>query len=69
MDENRADGIITRAEWLAALDSVTRKPALSRDILRLLERGTSDPPEFLADLFTKAGVDFELDEKGVPRLR
>ncbi|MBC8025807.1 MAG: hypothetical protein H7Y89_07440 [Steroidobacteraceae bacterium] len=69
LDENRADGIITRAEWLAALDSVTRKPALSRDILRLLERGVSDPPEFLAELLTKAGVDFELDEKGVPRLR
>ena len=48
---------------------MTRKPALSRDIERLLDRGASDPAEFLAELFTKAGIDFELDEKGVPRLR
>lgn len=69
LDENRVDGIVTRAEWLAALDSATRKPALSRDILRLLERGASDPPEFLAEMFTKAGVAFDTDEKGIPRLR
>jgi hypothetical protein len=69
VDGNREDGIITRAEWLSALDSVTRKPALSRDIQRLLERGASDPPEFLAELLAKAGVDIEIGEKGVPRLR
>jgi hypothetical protein len=69
LDENRRDGIISRAEWLAALDAATRKPALSRDILRLLERGAADPPEFLAELLAKAGVDIEIGEKGVPRLR
>ena len=69
LDENREDGIITRTEWLAALDAATRKPALSRDILRLLERGTADPPEFLAALLANAGVDIEVDEKGIPRLR
>jgi hypothetical protein len=69
IDENRADGIITRTEWLAALDSASRKPALSRDILRLLERGVSDPPEFLGELLAKAGADVEIDEKGMPRLR
>jgi hypothetical protein len=69
LDANRQDGIVSRAEWLAALDTATRKPALSRDIRQLLERGAKDPPEFLAELLAKAGVDIERGEKGVPRLR
>jgi hypothetical protein len=69
IDDNRADGVITRAEWLAALDSATRKPALSRDILRLLERGAADPPEALGELLAKAGLDVEIDPAGMPRLR
>lgn len=69
IDRNRADGVITRAEWLAALDDATRNPTLSRDIARLLDRGVSDPAEFLADLFTRAGISFETDASGIPRLR
>jgi hypothetical protein len=69
LDDNRADGMITRAEWLAALDAATRKPALSRDIQRLLERGVADPPEYLGELLAKAGLDVEIDPAGLPRLR
>ena len=69
IDENRADGVITRAEWLAALDTVTRRPALSRGIARLLDRGASDPREFLADLLLEAGADIEIDAAGMPRLQ
>jgi hypothetical protein len=69
IDANRADGIVTRAEWLAALDAATRKSELSRDIARLLDRGASDPKEFIADLLLRAGVDFELDSRGIPQLR
>ncbi len=69
IDANRAAGIVTRAEWLAALDTATRRPDLSRDIARLLDRGAADPKEFIADLLTRAGVDFELDARGIPQLR
>jgi len=69
IDRNRADGVVTRAEWLAALDDATRNPALGRDIERLLDRGVSDPAEFLANLFTRAGISFETDASGIPRLR
>ena len=68
IDTNRADGIVSRAEWLAALDSASRKPELSRDIARLLDRGVADPPAFIASLFERAGVVHSIDERGMPRL-
>jgi hypothetical protein len=69
IDANRADGVVTRAEWLAALDVATRKPELSRDIARLIDKGVPDPKDFIADLLLRAGVPFELDADGLPRLR
>ncbi|MEJ0086030.1 MAG: hypothetical protein WDO72_10125 [Pseudomonadota bacterium] len=69
LDANRADGIVSRAEWLAALDAATRKPDLSRDIAHLLDRGAPEPEDFIADLLGRAGVDFTLDTAGVPKLR
>lgn len=69
VDANRADGVVTRADWLAALDSATRRPALGRDIARLLDRGVDDPGEFITDLLARAGVNFETDAAGFPRLR
>ena len=68
IDSNRVDGIVSRAEWLAALDSASRKPDLSRDIARLLDRGVPDPKAFIAALFTRAGVTHSLDAQGMPRL-
>lgn len=69
IDANRADGVVTRADWLAALDAATRRPDLSRDIAILLDRGAADPAGFIADLLTRAGVDFETGSSGIPRLR
>jgi hypothetical protein len=69
IDDSRADGMVTRADWLTALDSATRNPTLRRDIERLLDKGVSDPPTFIANLFTRAGISFEADPTGVPRLR
>jgi hypothetical protein len=69
IDDNRADGVVTRAEWLAALDTATRKPMLRRDIERLLDKGAADPAEFLANLLATAGVSFEVDPSGILRLR
>lgn len=69
IDDNRADGIVTRADWLAALDTATRKPMLRRDIERLLDKGVADPAQFIANLFAQAGVYVEVDPSGIPRLR
>jgi hypothetical protein len=69
LDDNRTDAMVTRADWLAALDTATRNPMLRRDIERLLDKGVSDPADFIAKLFTRAGVSFEADPSGIPRLR
>ena len=68
IDANRADGIVTRAEWLAALDSASRKPDLSRDIARLLDRGVPDPRRSSRRCSTRAGVAHSIDAEGMPRL-
>jgi hypothetical protein len=68
IDANRADGVVSRADWLAALDAASRKPDLSRDIARLLDRGVSDPKSFIEALFTRAGVAHSINEQGMPRL-
>ena len=68
VDDNRADGVVSRADWLAALDSQARGRGLTRDIVRLLETGDADPAGLIASLFTRAGVRFELDDRRVPRI-
>lgn len=69
IEANRADGIVTRAEWLAMLDRVSGDRTLSRDIGLLLDRGAADPKAAIAALFTRAGVRYNRGEDGVPRLR
>ncbi len=56
VDENRADRIVSRADWFTTLDDVSRDPTLSRDIARLLDRGSPDPAALIASLFERAGV-------------
>ena len=68
VDRNRADRVLTRAEWLAALDRVSHDPSLSADIARLLDQGAPDPASVIASLFTRAGVRYALAEGGRPRL-
>jgi hypothetical protein len=69
VEDNRVDGVVTRADWLAALEAHTRDRSLARDIVRLLERGADDPAELIASLLRRAGVPFELDERKLPRIR
>ena len=69
VDTNRADGVVSRAEWLAALDAATLKPDLARDVARLLDRGVPNPGEFITDLLVRAGVNLDVDAGGIPRLR
>ena len=69
VDANRADGVLTRAEWLAELDRVSGDPSLSRDIGRLLDQGADDPKTAIASLFDRAGIPYGRAEDGMPRLR
>src|SRR4051812_46506336 len=56
IDANRADGIVTRADWLNMLDDATRKPELRSGIEQLLDRGAPDPREFITELLERAGA-------------
>jgi hypothetical protein len=69
VDGNRGDRVVSRADWLAALDAATRKPVLGRDIAQLLDRGAPDPGDFITDLLVRAGVNIETDVAGMPTLR
>jgi len=68
IDDNRADSTVSRADWLAALDRVSRDPTLSRDIGALLDHGSPDPRAVIASLFRRAGVAFTIGPDGVPRV-
>jgi hypothetical protein len=59
---------VSRNEWLAALDAASKKPDLSRDIARLLDRGVPDSGAFIAALLKRAGVATTVDSRGMPRL-
>jgi len=69
VDASRADGVVSRADWLSVLNELTRRPDLGRDIARLLDRGVPNPGEFITDLLVRAGVNVEVDPSGIPRLR
>ncbi len=56
IQENRADGVVTGDEWLAALDRSSGDPSLSADIGRILNEGVDDPQAVLASLFARAGI-------------
>lgn len=61
IDANRADGVLTRDEWLSALDLVSGDPALRRDIEILLDRGSADPATLVAAVLDRAGVAHRTD--------
>jgi uncharacterized membrane protein YccC len=68
VDAHRDQRIVTRADWLAALDARSRDRTLSRDILRLLERGAADPAQAITSLLERAEVQHRIGEDGLPRL-
>jgi hypothetical protein len=68
IDANRADRVLSRAEWLAALDAAG-DPALSQAIVALLDRGAADPAKAYAALFARAGVPHELAPDGRLKLK
>ena len=57
-----------RAEWLALIEERAPGRGLSDAIGRLLAGKPGEPAAALADLLTRAGIGFTLDDKGVPQL-
>jgi len=53
---NRADGVLTRAEWLEALTRVSGDPSLAQTIERMLDQGATDPAAEIANLFRRTGI-------------
>jgi hypothetical protein len=68
VDENRADRVLTREEWLAGLTRVSHDPSLAADIARLIDQGAPDPAATIASLFSRAGVRYARAEDGRPHL-
>lgn len=68
IDANRADGVLTGAEWLAALADAGAEPGVIRDIEAMLRSGVSDPKAMIASLLRRAGVRFTAGADGIPVL-
>jgi hypothetical protein len=61
IDASREDGVLTRDEWLDALDAVSGDPSLRRDMETLLDHGSDDPAAILQGLFDRSGVAWRRD--------
>jgi len=62
IDANRADGVLTRDEWLDALDAVSGDPALRANMEALLDEGSPQAAEVVAGLLERAGVALRREE-------
>lgn len=62
LDANRSDGVLNRAEWLAAMTRVSGDAVSARLIAGLLDEGAGDPATVLAELFDRTGVAHRLDD-------
>lgn len=61
IDANRADGVLTRDEWLDALDAVSGDLSLRRDMEALLDQGSPQAADVVAGLLERAGVAMRLE--------
>jgi len=69
LDANRADGVLTRAEWIAAAREQTRDDSLVGWIEETLDRGHAEPVAAIAARLRLSGIAFERAPNGLPRLR
>lgn len=56
IDASRADGVLTRDEWLDALDAVSGNRLLRQDMETLLDEGSPLAAELVAGLLGRSGV-------------
>lgn len=68
IETNRADGVVSKEEWLAQLTKVSRDASLADDIRAMTDQGVADPKAVIASLFLRAGVRHSLDADGRPRV-
>jgi hypothetical protein len=61
IDASREDGVLTRDEWLDALDAVSGDPSLRRDLETLLDWGSDDAAAAVASLFQRSGIAHRLE--------
>jgi hypothetical protein len=64
IEANRRDGVLSRAEWLAALARSPKGAQLRRGLERLLDRGAEDPAAAFAQLFSHARIPHRFDDQG-----
>ena len=57
LDANRADGVVTEADWLGTL-SQAAGPTVSSRVKEFVDHGVPDPRSFWAGLFEATGVRF-----------
>ncbi|MDP3801092.1 hypothetical protein [Brevundimonas sp.] len=62
IDASRADGVLTRDEWLDALDAASGDASLRRDVETLLDEGSPQAAEVVAGLLEQAGVAVRREE-------
>lgn len=68
VEANRADGVVTKDEWLLDLTRISGDPSLARDIRTMVETRVADPSAALASLFERAGIGHSRDAQGKLRL-
>lgn len=56
IDASREDGVLTRDEWLDALDAVSGDASLRRDMEELLDAGSSRAADVVSGLLERSGV-------------
>lgn len=61
IDASREDGVLTRDEWLSALDQTSGDPLLRRDVEVLLDEGSADAAGSVAAILERAGVPHRRD--------
>ena len=61
IDANRTDRVLTRDEWLDALDAVSGDASLRHDVEMLLDQGSADPAAVIARLFDRSGVSYRME--------
>ena len=60
--ESAEDGILSRAQWLAALTRLVGDPAPAGAIARMLDEGVADPAAALAGILADTGVAHRLED-------
>jgi hypothetical protein len=66
---NQADREVTMNEWLEALARAGGTQAQLTTVRAMIERGTPQPKQTIANLLRGSGIPFALDRNGVPQLQ